>query len=1454
MSLGWNHEDGWIACGGNDGLLKAMKLDTANNVNNSGNNNNGNNKHDDESSMNNLSTKLSMQQRLQGHSSTSSITKIIWNQSWNKLTSTDSNGLIIVWSFKSKKWCQEMVNDRKESFVSDMRWNKNGTKICICYNDGYVIVGTVNGNREWGKQFDNKLKFVEWSPDGKYIIIVNDDDNDNNQSNTPILHDNQGNKLCKIEIVCNDVDGDAGDSGHKKAPSMVDIQWHHTNLLSHNNNNYNMSQHSSLRTTEEFSTSTDVSTTTAVATAATATTIKGNENNNSNNGKLPCLAIAFDNGRMQIMRDFNDDRPILIDTDMNIAKIKWNPNGTIIAVIGKKQTNSNEHQIQDKKMFGHFIQFFDNFGKNVYTLQVPCRNTNGNSNTEMGITDCDWECNGIRIAITVENFIYFAIVKTQYKLFTLFNQNTLCYSPFNNNEHSNSKSNDQQQSQDAQQKISVFFTNIEKVSDLKQAQLEKQNDETNNELTYTEYIYTISNSRNNEHELIGICGNISSEYCAIICDTSNNNKNESSCELSLCNSLGRVICKKQISFLPLYWTMTNEFLIVCNENVIYTYQHTKNKKFQQILKSKNKNKKSGIVGVTNSLIMFEKTIHIDQLTQKQHNFLLSLKNQSGNENKYSINDKSSNPIVGLTSFKSFSIVAKKDGTIVAYSIIKEEILFEFNLNHHNNNNNKQANNNVDGSDNNKVFTNVKMKINCDMTKMGIIESNGALTVYDISKLASDKTNKNNNVNNLIKTKFSIKNKEKKDENKREKVLMIRNDVWDMLWCIDNSNMFATMEKGKLFIFYNNKQEQPTDSTHNLIKFVNLKVTAIAMENLLSKQHSQQHHNNNYVHNSIVHYQCRALKDVLSMLNDDINDHNESLLSKVFDHINQHNRDCFILWRILAKHCLLSINNHNNKYKNCIPIAESCFVKCKDYKGIQFLKRLKAMTNKNKQMAEIYAFFADYSQCEKIYIKIGDINSAIDLQMRIGNWKRVIQLIEHESSNNNNKNNNDKLSDELLNKAYQQIGDYYFDLQMYNNALKYYLKCHNIYQMCLCSYKLENFKLFTSILKNNNNMISKYSNNIANKNEYFNNISNMLSSVGMSQNACNVLIKYGNIKDAILLSISLNNWTLAFEIFNKHSKILDKSELNFDKIVNDKINNLISKKFYFDAINIYFDTQYYFQCYKIIHTFINNNIQQSQQTQEQQNVLFYKKLYVLSAMAMDNHRKQLIIHNNSNNNGNSNMNSTSAIDSLLNEDSLLISSSQKNKVQSNKSTIGSTSSWHNAEAYHLWILLNSKISQINFDSVEDSDEQEQEELILDCLKLCGFIGSRYDNVINNFDIYNIYGYLSFKSQNYGECSKALTKLEYLSKSKNLNHLSKKYTNLSIKIFSQNEPKNKNNVNIIFKDNNYQLFTGYDICMLTGKMIDKNDDYIICRVCKHKTLTKQLKNENLNNCPLCHSMIN
>lgn len=97
-----------------------------------------------------------------------------------------------------------------------MSWNADGQKICIVYEDGAVIVGSVDGtvdlresqlpgdgifhkpglthtgNRIWGKELKgSQLAHVAWSPDSKILLF-------GMASGEVHIYDNQGNFIVSV--------------------------------------------------------------------------------------------------------------------------------------------------------------------------------------------------------------------------------------------------------------------------------------------------------------------------------------------------------------------------------------------------------------------------------------------------------------------------------------------------------------------------------------------------------------------------------------------------------------------------------------------------------------------------------------------------------------------------------------------------------------------------------------------------------------------------------------------------------------------------------------------------------------------------------------------------------------------------------------------------------------------------------------------------------------------------------------------------------------------------------------------------------------------------------------------------------------------------------------------------------------------------------------------------------
>ena len=98
---------GWITCGGENGLLKVLKLESTASK-------------DSRTKGVAAPSNLSMNQTLEGHNG--AVCCVTWNANYRKLTTSDQYGLIIVWMLHKGMWFEEMINNRNKSVVRDMAW------------------------------------------------------------------------------------------------------------------------------------------------------------------------------------------------------------------------------------------------------------------------------------------------------------------------------------------------------------------------------------------------------------------------------------------------------------------------------------------------------------------------------------------------------------------------------------------------------------------------------------------------------------------------------------------------------------------------------------------------------------------------------------------------------------------------------------------------------------------------------------------------------------------------------------------------------------------------------------------------------------------------------------------------------------------------------------------------------------------------------------------------------------------------------------------------------------------------------------------------------------------------------------------------------------------------------------------------------------------------------------
>ncbi|VDN58829.1 unnamed protein product [Dracunculus medinensis] len=338
---------GYIAAGGTDGTLKLLKLADTQQRGPTG-----------------PATHLAINQNLDGHSGIVYIAK--WNEIYQKLTTSDSNGLIIVWLTRHDSWYEEMINNRNKSIVIDMVWSHNGTKIVIAYEDGQIIVGSVSGNRLWSKDISGNI--AAWSANSSLLLFGMSDGEVH-------VYDGTGLFIQKVHMVClEEVELETALSKDLRRDTIVSMEW-----LS--------SAMTSKLVDERICDQTGISTS-----SETVPSLCENISENK-----PRLHIAYKHGVIQLMRNENDTNPIVVKLpNMMINKARWNPSGDLLAICGI-QTDLN-----CDKCVVHFISAY---GESQNVLQIPGET----------ITDLSWEAGGLRICMAADSHLFFANIRPNYK-------------------------------------------------------------------------------------------------------------------------------------------------------------------------------------------------------------------------------------------------------------------------------------------------------------------------------------------------------------------------------------------------------------------------------------------------------------------------------------------------------------------------------------------------------------------------------------------------------------------------------------------------------------------------------------------------------------------------------------------------------------------------------------------------------------------------------------------------------------------------------------------------------------------------------------------------------------------------------------------------------------------------------------------------------------------------------
>uniref|UniRef100_A0AAR2LTQ0 WD repeat-containing protein 35 n=1 Tax=Pygocentrus nattereri TaxID=42514 RepID=A0AAR2LTQ0_PYGNA len=1091
--VSWNKNQGFIACGGDEGLLKVLKLETQT----------------DDAKLKGLAapSNLSMNQTLEGHSG--AVQVVTWNEQYQKLTTSDQNGLIIVWMLYKGSWYEEMINNRNKSVVRSMSWNADGEKICIVYEDGAVIVGSVDGNRIWGKELKGiQLAHVAWSPDSKILLF--------GMANGEIhIYDNQGNFIMKMTLHClMNVTGPL---------SIAGIHWY----------------------------------------AGAEGYIEPD---------CPCLAICYDNGRCQVMRYESDDNPVVIETGVNVASIQWNHCGSVLAIAGSLRSATGDKDL-------NVLNFYTPFGEHLRTLKVPGKQ----------ITAVSWEGGGLRIGLAVDSFIYFANIRPDYKWG--YCSNTVVYA----------------YTRPERMEYSVVFW------------------DTKNNEKFVKYVKSLMS--------VTTCG----DFCILAtkADDSHPQVPNMLCMflflqyvLVLCNSIGTPLDSKYIDIDPLFVTMTKTHVITASKEAFYAWQYRVAKKLTALeINQVAKTRKEGRERLEAVLI-----VPLIQATR--------------------------DPICCITASDRTLIVGRESGTLQKYSLPNITLLQKYSL----------------------AYRAYQLSLNCNSSRLAIIDMTGVLTFFDIEPRGSS-----GDVEGGASTG---------DPSKFE-----RKDVWDMKWANDNPDLFAMMEKTRMYVFRNLDPEEPIQTSGFICNFEDLEIKSVLLDEIMK---DPERPNKDY----LMNFEIRSLRD------------SRALIEKVgiedasqFIEDNPHPR----LWRLLAEAALQNLQ---------LKTAEQAFVRCKDYQGIEFVKRLGNLQSEAMKQAEVAAYFSRFEEAERMYLDMDRRDLAISLRIKLGDWFRVLQLLRTGSGDSD---------DALQEQAYNAIGDYFADRQKWLNAVQYYLQGRNQERLAECYYMLEDYE-----------GLERLANSLPENHKLLPDIGQMFVTVGMCEQAVSAYLRCSQPKAAVDACVHLNQWNKAVELAKNHNM------KEIGPLLSKYASHLLEKNKTLEAVELYRKAHHFLDAAKLMFKIAD------EEAKKRTRPLRVKKLYVLAALLVENYHTQVKNSQQSKAKGKKSE-ATSALAGLLEEDASTSDSRIVDKA------------WRGAEAYHFFLLAQRQLYDGNVEASMNTALHLRD----------------YEDIIPAVEIYSLLAICSSANRAFGTCSRAFIKLESLdSLSPEQRQM---YEDLALEIFTKHSPK-------------------------------------------------------------------
>lgn len=1178
-AIRWNEGEGWLACGTKGGLLKVLKVD-------SGPQKSGG---------------ISFNQSIEDHESTVNI--VAWNEQGRRLTSSDEAGQIIVWTFHKTHWRVGIMNNRKKSRVVDLAWSLSGKKICITYADGAVIVGGIDGNRFWSLELPHELEKCCWSADDMYVLFAT------RKGEVLVFDAGEGAFMSKITIQCLDEsdllafqmdggesgengrvdgssggkkDGKGGKVGSSSSGGGADGNGKLPDGRARAPGKGEMGEDGSGGGEKDMEDGNGASTSgqarhhRVVSLEWCSTWVDRPE-------PLPMLAITYENGKIQLMRTVSDDHPVIFDCGLPcVRQAAWNPQGSCLAVCGVLHNGGMGigGGADAVKSMGAGSNVLGVTGGNTST-PPPADGTTGSVISGGGGGD------GASSAPSTTVGVNFFSIEGKL-LRTLRVVGSHCGGiTWEGDGLRIALAVDS----------SVYFANIcpeyhygflhstaifafnrpDKVEDSICFWNTVTGDRKIRHLHRLRYIGTSKDvclivSQPEDH------GSIFSGGGTVDAAAGEAGSGENASKMITGGAKATITGGRTLRRGGKEGSSMVQLL-----NSICCPLSTR---FVEIAPPV-------ACGINNSYVVMcgdeniylwqfrDPTLKVDAVDPVS--MQISTGNDSAEERIFHI-DELVRPNVG----PSMSTRTALTNDLICTCALSDEYLIvarESGLLHLYQirplrligkllmpSSRPQA-----------------MQINCDSTMLAVVDMGGVLYLFPLER----------------ETWTLIPRKATPLQGFDHK------DVWCMRWAEDDPKLFACMEKTRLFIFHGLVGEEPVVSMCHLFQFKDLEVKGIQFDEILYEPEKPRK-------DSLHIYETSVLRDVKELLaGGSLQESYKRILE------DPHER----LWELLAEEALTRLD---------FPHAEMAIIAKKDYPSLQFVKRVKALDDPRKQLAEIEAFHRHFEASEKIYKLLDRKDLALEMRQRLGDWFGVVRLVQEGGGD-----------ESRMVFAWENIGDSYAEGMKWNKAAQYYAQCRNFRKLAYAYYGMENYEMLVQLIKM-----------VEHDKELLVELGEMLLTVGLAEEAAQAFLAAGEPRRAVDGCVGVSSWDRAISLAEEHQLP------EIPQLLQKYARYLIRREKLPEAIELYQKAGEHDEAAKILL--------QLGSRAAVTDPLRAKKFYVLAALEVEKYRhRQLAL----------NREGGEVIDAMLRAD---YKPTSPDRLLDN--------AWRGAEAYHFFLLCQKHLTK------------------------------------------------------------------------------------------------------------------------------------------------------------------